>query len=763
MGEFSVLGKPVPRNDVLDKVTGKAGYMNDLELPGLLVGKVLRSPHPHAEILDIDTREAERLEGVRAVITGKDVPEIKFSFIPELADKYILCKDKVRYVGDEVAAVAAVDGKTAEEALSLIKVTYKTLQAVFDPEEALQGNAPRLHSPENNIAFEIHREFGDIQKGFEASDYVFQDEFRTPVVAHCCMEPRGCIADYSRTGRLNLWSPTQAPHTVRQEISRALGIPMSQVKVIHPYVGGAFGSRLVMDMKEPVAALLSKITGRPVKIINSRKEEFETAKTRYPSLITIKTGVRKDGRILAREVKMVVDNGAYNDKGPRIISSALLFFSVLYNVPHVKFDGTLVYTNKEFGTAFRGFGNPQIHFAAESQLDMIAEALGLDPMEIRLRNVNRLGEVTASGAKLNSCGLEECILRASKASEWSSRKERKIVSSPSKKRVGLGMAVMVHSGGGSRAYGYSANDAFIKISDDGLVTLISSAVEVGQGAKTAMAQIVAEALGSRFEDIRVLGDDTDLAPYDLGCYGSRSTYVCGNAALDCAKNVKKDVFALAAEMLEARPEDLVSSEGQIWVKGSPQRKISFSEVAQFAVKKKGRPISGKGRFYDPLAVDVKKMKFGEGLPAFSFACQVARVEVDVETGNVTVSDLVAAHDAGTPINAMTAEGQIEGAFAQGLGYSLMENLIFENGRVANSNFSDYKIPTALDVSKINVLLVKTDEPTGPFGAKGIGEPGLVPTSPAIANAIYDAIGIRFKEIPITPEKILAALRQQDGS
>ena len=754
MKEFSILNRPLPRMDALAKSTGQAAYLDDLSLPGLLYGKILRSHYPHAQILEVDTREAERLPGVRGVITGKDVPDIRFSFVREMADKYILCKEKVRYVGDEVAAVAAVDPATAVKALSLIRVCYRELEPVFDPEEALQENAPRLHDPQSNVAYEVHREFGKVEEGFAQADAIYEDEFSSPLVAHCCMEVRGCIADYGPGGRLTLWSPAQAPHTLRQEISIALGIPQNRVKVINPCVGGAFGSRLVMDMKEPIAALLSKICGYPVKIMNTRQEEFETAKTRYSCVVHIKTGVKKDGRIIAREVRVIADNGAYNDKGARIINSGALSLSVLYNIPHIKFDGYLVYTNKEMGTAFRGFGNPQVHFAMESQLDRIAHGLGMDPMEIRLKNANRPGEQTSSGATIGSCGLEECIRRAAKESRWGSGRGPKA----SSKRVGMGMAAMVHSGGGSRAYGYSASDAFSKASEDGMVTLITSAVEIGQGTKTAMAQIFAEELGIRLEDVIVLGDDTDVTPYDLGCWGSRTTYVCGNAVLDCARNTKKEVFEIASEMLEAHPGDLVASNGQIWVKGSPQSGIPFPEVAQFAIQKKGRPISGRGRFFDPLAVDIQNRKFGEGLPTFAFACQVARVEVDVETGDVHLLELVAAHDTGTPINTMAAEGQVEGALAQGVGYALLEKLILEGGRVANSNLADYKIPTAMDLPRLKPILVRTYEPCGPFGAKGIGEPGLVPTAPAIANAIYDAIGIRFRQLPITPENVLAALK-----
>lgn len=760
--QFSIVGRAIPRNDGVEKAVGEAKYLDDIDFPGLLHGRILRSPYPHARIVQINTRRAESLPGVQAVITGQDVPDIKFSFVQELADKYILCKDKVRYAGDEVAAVCAVNPETANRALSLIEVTYEELPAVFDPHEALQENAPRIHGG-SNLAFEVHKQFGDVHIGFAESDYTRRDEFRTSATAHCCLEPRGCIAYYSRGGRLTLWTPVQAPHTVRQEISRILGIPAAQVRIIQPMIGGAFGSRLVIDMKEPIAALLSKISGHPVKIVNSRKEEFETAKLRYPCLISVKTGVRRNGRIVAREIEMIVDNGAYNDKGPGIINAALLFSSALYNVPHFKFDGYLVNTNKEFGTAFRGFGNPQIHFATESQLDMIAEKLGIDPLEIRLINSNRPGDRTASGAHIVSCGLEDCIRSAGRQVDWAVQKRDKAAEPEEKKKRGLGMAAMLHGGGGGRKYGYSANDAFMKMSEDGLITLITSAVEIGQGAKTVMAQIAAEELGARYEDIVVLGDDTDLTSFDLGAFGSRSTYVCGNAARDCAKKMKSEVLGVAARMLESRPEELVVGLGEIRVKGSPGSCISFSDVAGFAVRKMGRPISARGRFSDPLAVGIEQRKFGEAMPAFSFACQVAEVEVDEETGEIRLLQMTAAHDSGTPINLLGAEGQIEGGIAQALGYTLMEDMVFERGVLLNPSFADYKIPTAMDVPPIKNLLIQTEEPTGPFGAKGIAEPGLVATAPAIANAIYDATGIRFTEIPITPEKVLAAVKRRRES
>lgn len=752
MKEFSVVGKRLQRYDAKEKVTGQEIYICDFKLPRMLYGKILRSPYPHANILSIDVHNAEKIRGVKAVITAKDVPSSKFGFIPSQADKNILCHDKVRFVGDEVACVAAIDEETAQEALRSIIVEYQELPYVIDTKEALSKDAPKIHNPESNLAFEVHHRFGDTEKAFQESEYIFEDTFITSKVAHCCLETRGCIADYSK-GRVTIWSPSQSPHTLRQELARVLGISQQKVRVINLSVGGGFGSRLVMDMKEPLAAILSQKTGRPVKIINTRKEEFSTAKARYPFIITLKSGVNKQGKILAREIEIVGDNGAYNDKGPVIFNTAANFASILYGVPNIKFDGFLVYTNKEPGTAFRGFGNPQIHFAIESQMDMIAEKLGADPMELRLQNANQPGDIAASGAEITSCGLEECLMKAADAAGWS-------YSHKTHANRGMGMAAMVHGGGSMRAYGFSANDAFIKISEDGMVTVISSAVDVGQGSETVVAQIVAEELGVKYEDVLILGNDTDLVPFDLGCFGSRSTFVCGNAALDAARNAKKEVMAVAAEMLEANPNDLIAAEGKIFVIGSPDKSVSFPDAVNFSIKQRGKPISGKGRFFDPIAKDMPQLPFGKRASTFTFASQVAEVEVDIHTGQVEIIKLVAAHDCGTPINPMAAEGQIEGALCQGIGYSLMEELKYGGAEISNPNFSDYKIPTSVDMPPIRTFLVKTAELDGPFGAKGLGEPGLVPTAPAIANAIYNAVGVRIKELPITPEKILNALKEK---
>ena len=755
--QTSVIGQRLPRIDAVPKVSGEAQYTGDLNMPGMLIGKILRSPHAHALIRSIDTSLARQVKGVRAVITADDVPDNLFSFYQWLADKHILCTDKVRYVGDEVAAVAAVDEDTAEEALSLIKVDYEPLPAVFEIEDALRPDAPLVHDDkESNAIWSVQRLFGDPDKAFAECDYVVEGTYVTRQVAHTCLETSNCIAKWDNKDRLTIWTNAQAPHTQRQEVARVLGIPRRKVRVINSHMGGGFGARLVMDMKLPIAAILSKITGRPVRIVNTRSEEFTTGKTRYPYTMHLKTGATKDGRIVARDLELTGDAGAYHDKGPATVNFSSMMFGTLYNVPNLRFDGRLVYTNKEMGTAFRGFGNPQVTFATESQLDELAEKMGMDPLELRLKNANQPMQTTFTGAEISGCGMTDCMLAAAAGIGWEQKRK------PAQKKAlrGVGLANMVHTGGGGRFYGYNSAEAFIKLSDEGTVTLITSALDMGQGAHTAMAQIAAEELGVSMSDINVLSNDTDLTPYDLGSWGSRASFMDGNAVLAAAKDAKRALVEAAAEMLEAAPEDILIQESKIWVKGSSEAH-DLSEIVDHVVNEHGLTISGTGRFVDRLPEGYTiPTAFAKNIPCFSFGTQAAEVEVDPETGQVRVLKIVAAHETGTTINQTMAEGQIEGAVAQGVGFALMEELVYEDGRIVNDRFLDYKILNIGDMPEIEAICVESIGTNGPFGAKGIGEPGLVPTAPAIANAVYDAIGVRFYELPITRERVLKALKEQ---
>ncbi len=751
-----ILGKGFPRLDAVEKVTGAAQYTVDLQMPGMLVGMILRSPVAHAKIKSIDVSKAEALKGVYAVITSKDVPLNKFAFFQWGADKTILTTDKVRYVGDEVAAVCAVDKDTAARAIELIKVEYEVLPAVYDAEQAMKPDAPLLHEAESNVCFEVDRVVGDLDKAFEECDYVCEDRFVTDKQCHCCLEVHNCVVKWDHSGRLTVWTNAQAPHTQRQEIARILGIPQKDVRIIGSYMGGGFGSKLVMDMKVPIAAILSKKTGRPVRIQNTRSEEFTTGKTRYGYTMYVKTGAKKDGQLWARQIKVFADCGAYQDKGPATLNFSSMMFAAHYNIPNVRYDAKLIYTNKQMGTAFRGFGNTQITFACETQLDTLAAKIGMDPLEFRLKNANQPGQTTVTGAEITTCGMTECMNAAAKASSWSEKRNQK-------RLRGIGMANVVHTAQGGRYYAYAATDSFIKISDDGMVTLITPGAELGQGIHSAMAQIVGEELGIEPTEIRVIGNDTDLTPYDLGSWGSRGTFVCGNAALAAAKEAKKEIVGIVSDMLELPPEIIRLEDGKAIAEGPgiPEKSVTMAEIMDYTMNRRKAPISVRGQWADKMDPnwDVKE-QWTKNVRSWAFGTQVAEVEVDEETGEVKILKFVSAIETGTTVNQIMAEGQIEGPVAQGIGFTFNEKQVLDEGRVVNDGFLDYKIMCTEDIPEIETILVETGDPLGPFGAKGIGEAGLVSTAPAIANAIYNACGVLCHELPITREFIFNSLKEQ---
>jgi CO/xanthine dehydrogenase Mo-binding subunit len=758
---FNVIGKGVVRVDGLAKVTGKCKYLDDITLPGMLYSKILRSPHAHAKILRIDASQAEKIPGVRAIITAKDIPNIKFSFNQNLADKLALCKDKVRYVGDEVAAIAADSLEIAEFALDKIQVEYEVLEAVYDPEEAVKSDCSVLlhDEKENNIAFEFHNEYGNVKEGFEQSDYIFEDQFITSRPAHCCLEPRGCIAYFDDFERLCVWTPAQSAHTLKKELSIIMGLDENDIHVINTPAGGSFGSRLVMDMKEPIAAWLSKKTGRPVKIVNTREEEFATAKHRYPWVIKLKTGITKEGKILARHINIILDNGAYCDKGSNTISYSYIFFTSLYNVPNMKNDAYLVYTNKAMSTAFRGFGNPQIHFSVESQNDLIAKKLQMDPIEFRLKNIVRNGDITCSGIRISNCGLEDCIKKAAEKVNWKSTKSKSSLEYQKlcgNKRKGIGIAIMIHSGAGTRYYGYNSTETFIKVSKTGLVNVITPVPEIGQGSMTVVAQIVAEVLGITVDDINIQNQDTDIIPYDLGAFGSRTTFICGNAAKLAAEDTKKELIKAAAKYFNTEENNIVFENGIVYSINNSDKKIKFKELTKYSYEKLGYPIAGRGKYYDEVATKIGLIgNYELASPENSYGCQIIELEVDLETGEVRVINVVAVIDSGKTINPITASGQIEGSVIQGLGYALTEHIIYgPKGEILNPNFMDYKILRSTDIPSMEVYFVEAGSLLGPFGAKGVGELGLVPTAAAVANALYDATGLKFTKLPITREEVL---------
>jgi CO/xanthine dehydrogenase Mo-binding subunit len=756
MDDFAWVGRSVPQIDAREKATGATEFVSDIRLPGMLFGRILRSPHAHARILRIDTSRARRVPGVRAVATAEDTPKIPFG--PRTEDWMILAADKVRFIGDEVAAVAAADEDAAEEALSLIRVEYEELPAVFDPLEAMREGAPLIHDKPGNIAAEFKVSRGDSERAFQESAAVYSGRFYTNQVYQAYLEPMACVANFDAAGKLTLYAATQIPSMTRIPYAKALGLPLENVRVIVPPYGGAFGAKMETNL-HLVAAVLSRRTRRPVRLVNSREEDFLAGNPRVPMYIDLKLGARSDGTITGKEVRVVGAAGARMVYAMVIVATACYRVDSLYRFQALKTEGLTVYTNTVPTSCFRGFGNAQMTFALESGMDMLAHSLGMDPAELRLRNGLQTGEVSLHGWKIGSSGLGECVEKAVRASGWKEKRSGK------RAFRGIGLACCNHvSGNRAFAREFDGGAGIVRIGREGKVLVCHGESDMGQGQRTAFAQIAAEELGVPLDRIEVAPVDTDTGPFGLGSFATRGTVFGGNGVKAAAAEARKQILHYAAQMLECSPGDLDIREGRILVKGSPGQTLSFQKVAETALYRRGgAPIVAVGFWVPETEIPDPVTKYGNIAPAYPFACQIAEVEVDPETGQVHLKNYTAAHDVGRAINPLATEGQIEGGVAQGIGWALMENMAVEKGRILNPNFRDYVIPGPLDLPPIRSILVEPGEPNGPFGAKGIGEPALNPSPAAVANAIYDAIGVRLTELPFTPEKILNALRERDQS
>ncbi|MBM4331570.1 MAG: xanthine dehydrogenase family protein molybdopterin-binding subunit [Deltaproteobacteria bacterium] len=758
MGDFSIVGTRYGRIDGKDKATGRARYVDDWKFPGMLYGKILRSPYAHARILHIDKRRAEKLIGVRAIATVEDTPQKKYgSYRSGVKDELIFAQDKVRYVGDEVAAVAAIDEETAKDALSLIRVEYEELPGVFHPEEAIKPGAPKVHDGvENNIVAHAITLRGDIEKGFKEADLILENRFETGIQVHAYLEPVGCIVAWDSNGKLTIWAPSQNPSWSRFIYAEALDVPMGKLRVVQTVIGGAFGGKL--EQKQYlVAAILAKKAGRPVKIVNTRDEEFQTSMPRVPMVIYLKMGIKKDGMLTAKEHRIYADNGAYTKYATAVLNLGTYRVDGLYRLRNIRNENYLIYTNKVPTSAFRGFGNPQITFAVESLLDTLAEGIGMDALEVRLRNAAEAGDLTAHGFKYVSCGLKECLHKTAEAIGWKTKRGQKNI------RRGVGISATSHVCGNRSFFPlFDGATAYVRVDEGGKVKILTGEVEVGQGLLTAYAAICAEEMGIPLSEVSVEAPDTDIAPFGLGTWGDRGTFIGGGAVKLAATDAQKQILEVGAEMLEANVSDLDCQGGKVFVKGSPHKFIPFEEVASAAVYRRGgSPVLGKGTFI-PASELADETRYGNISGTYAFGAQTAEVEVNEETGEVRVLQIAAAHDVGQAINITTAEGQVEGATIQGMGYALSEEVQYERGVMLTPNFLSYRIPTSLDVPPMKTFLVKTIDP-GPFGAKGVAEPAMTPTAPAIANAIYDAIGVRIRTLPITPQKILEALKKKKST
>ncbi len=754
MEKLDVVGKSYPQLDGMEKAMGKTRFVSDLVLPNMLYGRILRCPYPHARIKHIDTTKAKTLAGVKAVVTHADTPGIRFG--PRSDDWTILAGDKGRFCGDEVAAVAAVDEDTAEEALELIRVEYEELPAVDDPLEAMKPDAPLIHDDKpGNIAAEFTIAAGDVDQALKDSYIVYEDRYYTNQVYQAYLEPMGSVADVDLSGRITLWVGTQIPNMMRMTYANALNVSPDHIRVIVPDYGGAFGAKMENNA-HLVAALLAQKTHRPVKLFNTRHDDFIAANPRVPMYIDIKLGATREGLVTGKDVRVVGANGARTVYAQVIVATACYRVDSLYRFKDVRSRGYTVYTNTVPTSCFRGFGNSQMTFVLESAMDMLADRLDIDPVELRIKNGIGPNETSVHGWEITSCGLNECVTRAAKAAHWDEKRKKKI---PYK---GIGLSCCNHvSGNRAFAREFDGGAGIVRVGRDGRVTVYHGESDMGQGQKTVFAQIVAERLGVPLEMVHVSTVDTDISPFGFGSFATRGTLMGGNGVLAAADEAFAQMAEVAAELLEANPKDIECRDGRFFVTGSADKGIPFREVAQQATfARHGAPVIGTGFYKPPTVLPDPDTKYGNISPAYPFACQIAEVEVDPDTGRVTVTSFFAAHDVGRAINPMATEGQIQGGVAQGLGWALMENMAVEKGRIVNPDFLDYLVPTAMDVPYITPILVEPVEPNGPYGAKGIGEPALNPAMSAITNAIYDATGIRIKELPATAEKILAELKSK---
>ena len=763
MSEYSVIGKGFPQLDHVAKVRGEAHYVDDIVLPNMLYGTVLRSPLPHARILTVDTTQAEALPGVKAVVTGKDTAGLLYSPLRGTRDRHLLAIDKVRFVGEAVAAVAAVDEDTAEEAIGLITVDYDPLAPVFDPEEAMKQGAPQIHDHvKNNISLERHWDLGDVEKGFAESDYVREDTFTYPANMHGFLEPDCCIARWDSSGKLTFYVCTQMPFYRKRELARLLGVPIIKVRVIKPTMGGGFGGKTEVFDHHLAAAILARTARRPVKMMRTRREELTAALRRIPVRVKIKTGVKKDGTLVAQKSTVIANGGAYTSIGAVTAYNHGLAHMLPYRLPNFKHDAYRVYTNDPVAGPKRGHGQIQIRFCVDSQLDMIAEELGLDPVEIRIKNALRAGDVTISKLKINTSGLVEAIQKAADKAGWKKKRG---------KGRGTGRIVRgigISCGGfacGPKTAALSDSSCIIKMEEDGGVVVSTGATDIGQGSTTVIAQIVAEVLGLSLEDISMVVGDTDVTPYDCGTFGSRVTFYAGNAAKKAAEDLRGQLAGVVANRWNVEPDDLEFRDRQVYVKDSPERKLTFAEVARAAqVSSELGVIVAKATYYPPDVdwPDLNNSCVGNIAAGYSFSTQIAEVEVDRDTGQVRLLTMVLGDDCGYPLNPLACEGQAHGSASNGQGEALFEEVVMDHGRVLNPSWRDYKLPTAMDTPSMDVIHVVTNEPAGPFGAKEIGEGFIISNPGAIANAVHDATGLWIRDLPITPEKIVRALEEKES-
>ena len=753
----TLIGKRLPRVDALEKVTGDARFAADFSLPGQLWLKLLRSPHPHAKILSIDAGRALALPGVKGVVTGKDFNGWKWGWMPRTRDESPLAVDKVRYYGEAVAGVCAVDEETAEEACELIRVEYEELPGVFDAEQAMKDDAPRVHDyAPNNRSGEFHMNYGDVEAGFGEADLVREDRFETGRVITGFLEPPAAVALWDASG-ITIWASKQSPYFPYRQLASCFNLPLSKVRVIQPFIGGGFGgTKNDSTAGDFCAVLLSKMTGRAVKFVYTMEEVFTTCRRRHNFTIHNKMGMKKDGTITAMQTLAIAEGGAYTAIGPLTLYLSGCLSTLPYKLPNFKHDAYRVFTNHPVGAAMRGHGVTHTRFAAEIQMEMMAEQLGLDPLEVRLKNAIRAPHETVNGVIVKSCGMEEGLKTLRESPAWRARGERRAEAGAIAKGVGISGTSYK---GGARQRGHQSCGAVVRLCEDGTVNYLTGATDCGQGSDTVLVQLVAEELGLGLDDVAIRRVDTAVTPCDPGSYGSRVTILAGKAAQNAAREVKTQLAKFAAEMWGVAEERIVFSGGTVYADGHPEMVLPFRKLAQAACySASGKVILGKG--YSEYAPEVYDFDTGFGNPGvnYSFTCQLSEVDVDTETGVVKATEFLIAHDCGRPLHPVNVEAQVQGGAVQGLGQALYEEFRMENGRTLNPDFLDYRMPLVTEAPGMQVVDILTDDPDGPFGAKEASEGSIVSAPPSIVSAIHDATGIWFTSLPVTPEKVAMALR-----
>ncbi|MHC4895646.1 MAG: xanthine dehydrogenase family protein molybdopterin-binding subunit [Planctomycetota bacterium] len=792
--ELHYIGRSGARPEGPDKVAGKALYIHDLTRPGMLYGKIKFSAHAHARIKHIDTQKAERLPGVKAVITGFNTPPVRVGF---LRDNVALKRDKVRQFRDEVAAVAAIDPDIAQAAVDLIEVEYEPLPAVFDPIEALAAGAPQVHEVDgkgrpldgNLVPLQYHHDTGDVDAARQAAEHVVTGDYSVPLIQQSCMGTAGCIAEFDMNGNLTICAKTQIPFLAQRDFNRALeemGLCGKNARVVVPALGGGFGTGLDTHCYEYIAILLAWRSGRPVKILYNREEEFAYLSPRQSARVRVTQGCDRDGVLTFRDVDVVQDNGAYASWGATFPTVMLLPVTSLYRVPNVRFDAKVVYTNNTYCQAMRGYGNPEATWGIECNLDELAEQAGIEPFEIRRINCNRPNEVTPMGLKVSTCGLDQCLDVTGKKLGFGGRERPR--------GRGVGMASLIHVGGSGRIYRSDASGLILKLDDYGNVNVYHGGVEMGQGLHAVLIAAVADSLGVLPEHVHINPTDTGTCPWDVGTHASRGAFMACNSAILAAKKIRPRIFELCKEMFPkeierslqkhcrkhpdyqppgfdfaaaaaAGAENFELRDSVITLRGAPDEpwaKLTLGRFLRALHFQQDGDMLTERVFYDPPSElpDWRK-GYGNMSATYTYGTQGVEVEVDEETGEIKILKMVAALDIGKVLNPQALAGQTYGGIAQGIGYALYEEVKTEDGRIQNPGFTDYKIPTASEMDfPIELEFIETDDSFGPFGAKGAGEPGLVPTAPAIANAVYQAVGVRIRDLPITPEKVLAALRSR---